>query len=243
VRAAAQVDEPPVAVERDRLAFRDVLEALDLEGFAHLAEQALGLLAGDLGALEAAPFGEDLAHRHFDPLQVLRGEGAGEAEVVLELLRMVLAAGVDLDLGPQALHGVGEDVLGAMAHELAGLGALDGEDPERAALAQRQAQVDLAAVELGADGVLGQTGADRGGDLERRGPGRHLADGAIGKGELDDLSHRSTRLHSIYNKEKLTLAGFIRSKRPTGQGVMCGGRIGRRWRTRTADLYRVKVAL
>jgi hypothetical protein len=34
----------------------------------------------------------------------------------------------------------------------------------------------------------------------------------------------------------------IWSERPTGQGVTSGG-IGRRWRTRTADLYRVKVAL
>ena len=35
---------------------------------------------------------------------------------------------------------------------------------------------------------------------------------------------------------------WIWSVRPTGQGVTSGG-IGRRWRIRTADLYRVKVAL
>ena len=55
--------------------------------------------------------------------------------------------------------------------------------------AQRQAQVDLAAVELGAHGILGQTGADRRGDRERRGAGGHRAHGAVGEGQIDSFSH------------------------------------------------------
>ena len=109
------------------------LQALDLEGLAQVAEDPLGLFAGDLDALEGAALGEDLAHLLLDLLEVLGREGAGEAEVVLELLRVVLPAGVDLGLGPQPLDGVGEHVLGAVADELAGLGALDGEHAERAA--------------------------------------------------------------------------------------------------------------
>ena len=113
------------------LALRDVLEALDLQGLAHLAEDPLGLLAADLDALERALLGEDLAHLRLDLLQVLGREGAGEAEVVLELLAVVLAAGVDLRLRPEPLDGVGQHVLGAVADELAGLRALDGEEAER----------------------------------------------------------------------------------------------------------------
>ena len=189
VRAPAEVGEAAVAVEGDRLPRRDVLQALDLQRLPHLAEDPLGLLAGDLDALELAPLGEDLPHLRLDPLEVLGGEGAREAEVVLELLAVVLAPGVDLRLRPEPLDRVGQHVLGAVADELAGLRALDGEDAERSPGLERQAQVDLAAVELGAHGVLGQPGTDRGGHLERGGSGGHRAHGAVGQGQINGFSH------------------------------------------------------
>ena len=66
VRPAAEVEELAVVVDRDRLAVGDVLEALDLEALAALAEEPRGLFARHLDALERAPLGEDLAHLRFD---------------------------------------------------------------------------------------------------------------------------------------------------------------------------------
>ncbi len=181
VRPAAEIGERPVAVEGDRLALGDVLQPLDLEGLAHLAEQLGGLLALDLEALELVVLGEDLAHLGLDPLEVLGGEGAREAEVVLELLRVVLAADVDLDLRPQPLDRVGQHVLGAVADEVAGLGVPRRQQPKAAAARQRLAQVDRLAVELGADRRARQPGPDPRRHLERGGARRHLAHRSVGK--------------------------------------------------------------
>ena len=119
-----------MAVEGDDLSVGDVGEALHLEVLAHRREELEGVVARDLLALEDRALGEDLVHLRLDGHEVLRGEGVGAAEVVLELLAMVLAPGVDLDLGPQALYGVGHDVLGAVAQEAARLGVFRREDLE-----------------------------------------------------------------------------------------------------------------
>jgi len=57
------------------------------------------------------------------------------------------------------------------------------------AIHERLTQVDLAAVEARADGVLGQPRADRGRHLERRRARRHLLLAAIGKCECDLFRH------------------------------------------------------
>ncbi len=159
VRAAAEVGEAAVAVEGDRLARGDVVEPLDLERLAHLGEEALRLLARHLDALEGAVLAEDLAHLLFDTCEVLGRERAADAEVVLVLLGVVLAAGVVLDVGEEPLHGVGEHVLGTVADEFAGARVLGRHDLDAAAALQRLAQVDEGAVEEGADGVLGRGAA------------------------------------------------------------------------------------
>src|SRR4029079_2858424 len=115
-------------------------------------EDLLRLLAAHLDALEAALLGEDLAHLVLDLLEVLGGEGPREAEVVLELLAVVLAPGVVLRLGPEPLDGVGQHVLGAVADELAGLRALDGEDAEGAPPGEGEAEGGRGAIPLRGDG-------------------------------------------------------------------------------------------
>ena len=167
VRPAAEVVELAVAIDGDRLAVGNVLEALDLEALAALAEEARRLVARDLDALEGASLGEDLAHLRLDLLQIVGRERLRAAEVVLELLAVVDAADVDLDLGPQSLDRVGHHVLGAVAHEPTRLGVLGGEDAEPAAATQRRPQIDVAALELGADRGVGEAGPDRARGVER----------------------------------------------------------------------------
>src|ERR1700694_866060 len=137
MRAAAEIDEPAMAEEGDRLAFRDVCKALELELLPKLAHPRRCLLAAHLETLELAPLDQDLPHLVLDGVQVLGREGAREAEVVLELLRVVSPADVDLDLRPEPLDRIRQHVLGGVAQELACLRALGGEDAEAAAAPQR----------------------------------------------------------------------------------------------------------
>ena len=108
---------------------------------AALAEDLERLVPRHLDALERRVLGDDLAHLRLDRREVLGREGAGEAEVVLELLAVVLAAGVVERLRPEPGHRVGQHVLGRVADELARLGAAGGEELERAAGA-RAARAD-----------------------------------------------------------------------------------------------------
>src|ERR1700687_5212126 len=193
MRTAAEIDEPSMAEEGDRLACGDLRQALELERLAELAEPRRGLLAAHLEALELAPLGQDLPHLVLDGLQILGREGAREAEVVLELLRVVSPADVDLDLRPEPLDRIRQHVLGGVAQELAGLRALGGEDAEAAAAQKRLAQVDAPALDLGADRVAREAGADGRRDLERRGPRRHLPGGNVGQREAQGLGRRHHR--------------------------------------------------
>ncbi len=181
VRAAAEVGEAAVAVEGDLLALGDVGQALELELGAQLAENLGGFLAAHLDALEGGVFADDLPHLLFDLGQVVAGERLGAAEVVLELLRMVDAAGVDLGARPQALHRVGQHVLGAVADEGAGFAVFAREEPELAAARQGRAQVDRLAVELGADRRFGEAGADRARHVERSRARANAAGGSVGQ--------------------------------------------------------------
>ena len=118
---------------------------------------------------------------------------------------MVLAADVDLGLGPEPLDRVGEHVLGAVADELAGLRALDGEEAERAAARERLAQVDLLAVELGADRVLGQARSDR---------RRATSSGVVPGGTV--RTEPSGRVRWIASSWSIGASSKVRSKRDAG---------------------------
>ena len=203
---------------------------------------SLRLLARHLDALERRVLGDDLAHLRLDRLEVVGGEGALEAEVVLELLRVVLAAGVVERLRPEPGHRVGEHVLGRVADELARLGALVGEEPERPAVGERLAQVDLPPGELGADRVLGEPRTDRTARLRaascRAARVRSEPSGRVEKSD-GELMESSWLRQAGW--EKAAAARRLKS-RPDGE-ARTAAQPGRRSRTRTGDLYRVKVAL
>ena len=81
VRAAAEVGEVALRVERDRPVGR---VELDLVGLPLLGEDAAGLLGVDLLARPLAALGELLLDLGLDLLQVLLADRLGELEVVVE---------------------------------------------------------------------------------------------------------------------------------------------------------------
>jgi hypothetical protein len=126
VRAAAQVGEGAVGVERHRLErplargrCDEVVDQLDLVVLT-LGREALARGGGrDVGPLEALCGLDVLAHALFDPLEVgVRHHGAvRELEVVVEA---ILDRGADRDLhaGVQLHHGRGEHVRGVVPDQL-----------------------------------------------------------------------------------------------------------------------------
>ena len=174
VRTPAEVEEAAMPIEGDRLALGNVLETLDLQPFAHLAQALFRLISTHLDALVVVVLGEDLAHHLFDALQVLGCEGTRKTKVVLELFGVVLTADVDLDVGPQSLHRVCQDVFGAMANKIAALRITAGEEAEGSTVTQGLPQIDHLTIELGTDRRLRQPRSDRPGDVQRRRARSHL---------------------------------------------------------------------
>jgi hypothetical protein len=100
VRAAAQVDKFAILVEGDGLALGNVGQALDLVALAHVLDDAGGLFARDLGALELLVLGHDFAHLGLDFHEVLGGQAVLQVEVVVETV-VGGRTDVELDLGTE----------------------------------------------------------------------------------------------------------------------------------------------
>ena len=184
VRPPAQVLPRSLAIDRDRLVAGNVADDLRLVFLADPLEMGDGLaaiphLAGDrLVAID------DLAHPRLDLAQVVQGKRFGAGEVVIE---PVLDVGADshLRVGEQLLHRLRQHVRGVVADDLQGLGAIAGDDLQRAAAFQRPLQVDQVAVQLQQQGLLGQRRRDRGGHLRPRHPIVELALLSVGKFQFD----------------------------------------------------------
>ncbi len=183
VGPAAEIHEPAVAEDRDLGAVRDVGEARELELFAHRREQPLGLGAGDDLALEVGLLGEDRVHLLLDLREILGREGVLHEEVVLELVAVVAAAGVDLGLREQTLHGVGHHVFGRMPDHLAAGGILRGHDLERDVPLEGPPQIDQRAVDPAREGRLREAGTDLARHVEHGGPDRELETSAVGQSD------------------------------------------------------------
>ena len=162
VRAAAEVLEGPVAVERDRLdAFvaDKILDQLDLVVLALGPEDLDRLGDRDVAARELLVGLDVGAHRLLDPLQVVLGDPdvRRELEVVVEA---VLDRRADRHLGPrvQLLHRLGHHVGGVVADQLQGLGVAVGEDRDLGPVGQRRREVAQLAVDADRQRGLRQAG-------------------------------------------------------------------------------------
>ena len=161
MRAAAEVDEAVVLVERDGLALGQALGELDLVGLALGVEALDRLLARGVDALEGMrPARQDRAHLVLDAREIALAGRLGELEVVVEA---VVDGRPDRDLGagPEVLHGLGQHVRGGVAQHRQRLVVADAQDAQVRAVRQRQAEIAQLAVDLDRGRRVGQARADR----------------------------------------------------------------------------------
>jgi len=184
VRAAAQVGELALGVQRQVFAGRDRADDLGLEVFADALEETDGLVARLHAADDRLRFLHDLLHLGFDRRQILGREWAFVGEVVVEAM---VDDRADRYLGTreQPLHGLREQVGGGMAQHIERVGVLVGHDLERGVAVDTEAGVDELAVDLARQRGLGQAGADRGGDLGDADGVVEFAAAAVGEGDID----------------------------------------------------------
>lgn len=128
-----------------------VFDQFDLKGLVGLFLQSLflghGTAAEGLGGLD------DALHALLDVLEVVRGEGLVDLEVVVEA---VLDDGADAELGVRVdfLHGLGHDVGGRVTHDCEAVFGVEGDGVDGVAIVQRRVQVTVLAVDLDRDDVL-----------------------------------------------------------------------------------------
>ena len=188
VRAAAEVDEAVLLVERDLLALGQRLGDLDLVRLALRREARHGVLARRHDALVGVRAAlEDRAHLVLDAREIGLAGRLGEVEVVVEA---VLDRGADRDLGagPEVLHGLGHQVRGGVAQHRQGLVVADAQDAQVRVVGERQAEVAQLAVDLDGGGGVGQPRADRARGVEAARAVGEIELVAVGK---DRLRHSS----------------------------------------------------
>ena len=109
-----------------------------------------GLLVGHDPAGEALALLDDLAHPRLDGLQVIGGERLGHVEVVVEAV-VDRRADAELGLREQLLHGLGHDVRGRVAQDVAAVVAGDVHRLHDVPVGQRPGQVAQLTVDLRGD--------------------------------------------------------------------------------------------
>ena len=195
MRAAAEVLPVSVPVHAHVLALGDRADELHLVGFVVGLVIADGAVAvPDLGGHRVAP-GDDLAHLRLDPLEILRGEGLGAVEVVVEAVLDHRPDG-HLGLGPDLLHRAGHDVRAVVADELehARVVVLRGDDGQRCIVIDGLREIGERAVDARGKGGLGQRFRDLARHLARRGAARRQPGRAVGQGQGHALGHRLSRV-------------------------------------------------
>ncbi len=168
VRAATQIAPRAGAVPADvvvngQLAFADLdrsargfvvtghaaaLEADQLQFVRLVGEFGAGGLVADLPASEALPLVDDLLHDFLEGLQIVRGEGVINVEVVVEPVcyrRADAKPGVGVDL----LHGLGHHVGARVAQHIQAVGRADIDAFDDIAVGEGMGQVTQFAVDPG----------------------------------------------------------------------------------------------
>ena len=128
-----------------------VFDQLDLEGLVGLFLQ--GLFLGHGTAAEGLGGLDDALHALLDVLEVFRGEGLVNLEIVVEAVldhRADTELGVRIDL----LHGLGHDVGGRVTHDREAVFGIERDGLYGVAVGKRRVQVTVFAVELDRNDVL-----------------------------------------------------------------------------------------
>jgi hypothetical protein len=125
VRAAAEIGEGTVGVDRDRFVVAQLADSLELQRV--VGEPPVGGLPVHDLAHERIVRLRHLAHAGLDPFEVLRRERAGHLEVVVEAV-LDRGAEADAGAGKELADRGGEDVGGRMAQDRERVGVAVGEN-------------------------------------------------------------------------------------------------------------------
>ena len=192
VRAAAEVDEIALAVQRNSLIGGDRRDDLGLVRLAHVAEEAHRLVARHHAAFDRDVPLRQLGHFFLDRRQVVRRERALVREIVVEAVLDHRADG-HLRIGKQRLHRVRQQVRGGMADHVEAVGILVGDDGELRIRIDQMTGIDQFAVDPPGERGPGQTGADAGRDLRHRDRRIELSDGTVGKRDVDHITNSGNK--------------------------------------------------
>ena len=153
MRARAQVYKVALAVERQLLLIRQVVDQLHLVGLAPLLHQGDGFLARQHKALLALIALDDARHLLLNLLQVLRLEGLFHIKIVV---KSVLNGGANgqLGLGEEVFDRACHHVAGGMPQQVAGFLILKAQGNQLPVLVDGHHQLDKFAVDARGDGVL-----------------------------------------------------------------------------------------
>lgn len=183
VRAAAEVGEVVLRVDRQGLVDGQVVDQLDLVRLVLVDEALADRVALHRAALEGVAPLEDPAHLVLEPLQVRLADRLGEVEVVVEAV-VDRRADRDSHAGEDVAGGLSEDVRRRVAQHGEGLGVADADDAHVRAVGQGQAQVAQLAVDLDRGRGLREALADRARAVESGRAVGELELGAVGEVDL-----------------------------------------------------------
>ena len=188
VRAAAKVDEVLLLVAREA-ALGNARDDLDLQRVVLRREDRDGLGLRHLPADDDVVLDHDLLHLGLDLLEVLGREGTARIEIVVEAV-LDRGADPDLDAREEALDRVRAEMRRRVPIELERVRMLRRHDLEPARRHEGAGNVEHGAVQLDAECVLCEPGADRLGDGTAGGPLRNLLDLPVRQRQANDLAFR-----------------------------------------------------
>ena len=182
VRSAAQIEPVALAIQRDGLVARQVLDDLRLVFLALVLEEPDRLVAVDHLADEFFPARDDLAHLRLDRSEILRRERLVAGEVVIEPVSDRRPDG-HLRAGIQLLHRLGQHMRRVVADQLQRLGIAAGDEHNVGVVFDLGGQIDQLAVQLHGQGGAGEARTDRCRHRRARHRPVEAAHGFVGQGD------------------------------------------------------------
>src|SRR5487761_103716 len=164
MRPDAKIDEAALAVEADRLVRRNLVDPLRFVFLALVGEELHRHVARHLLARDRLVAVDDCVHALLDPAEIFGRERRVAGEVVIKP-GIGRRAKCDLGLGIEFLHRLGHDVRGIVADDLKGRRRVACQDRDLGVMFDPRREIDRRAVYGNGERRLGETRADRLGDL------------------------------------------------------------------------------
>ena len=181
----AEVQEGPVAVDRYHLVVGKLVEPFELEVI--VGEEIASLILAYDTPFEGVVGLDDPFHALLDGRDLIRGEGLGHVEVVVEA---VVDGGAEADAGAghEFAHRSGQNVSRGVAQHAERFGVAVGQEADRRAVGEGPAEVEDFTVDDRGKGRAGETRADRCGQVRGAGSRGQRKGAAVGQGYLDGIA-------------------------------------------------------